>query len=172
MHVVLHVRAIHRKAWAALWGAVRRIGAQTAAGERKDRAYFVVVGWYARRRTTGSGAGLGSTQARCDVVLGGNAHQYAARSIAELNAIPYVNALYAPVALPSPDHAPPPAAGQLWDSGQPAENERQWNDNTTAWNARALERINHNRGRLGLKPIDDVYRHILTDHPWLEGHAG
>src|SRR6185312_3199591 len=90
---------------------------------------------------------LGAAAQGCDVVLGANAHQYAARSIAELNDIPYVNALYAPIALPSPDHAPPPAAGQIWEPGRCADNEQRWNDNAKAWNDRALERINHNRIR-------------------------
>lgn len=31
--------------------------------------------------------------------------------------ISYVIALYSPVALPSPDHAPPPAAGETWGPG-------------------------------------------------------
>ncbi len=110
---------------------------------------------------------VGAAAKGCDVVLGANAHQYAARSIAELNDIPYVNALYAPIALPSPDHAPPPAAGQIWEPGQSADNEQRWNDNAKAWNDRALERINHNRIRLALEPIYDVLGHILTDHPWL-----
>jgi vancomycin aglycone glucosyltransferase len=78
----------------------------------------------------------------CDVILGANAHQYAAPSIAELHRIPYVNALYAPTALPG-------------------------DDNTRAWNARALDRVNANRARLGLTPIDDVLRHVVTDRPWL-----
>jgi len=78
----------------------------------------------------------------CDVILGANSHQYAARSIAERHGIPYVNALYAPTALPG-------------------------DDNTRAWNARALDRVNANRARLGLAPIDDVLRHVVTDRPWL-----
>lgn len=78
----------------------------------------------------------------CDVILGANAHQYAARSIAELYGVPYVNALYAPTALPTDDSA-------------------------RAWNERARDRVNANRARLGLTPIDDVLRHIVTDHPWL-----
>ncbi|MGH3912783.1 MAG: hypothetical protein ACRDTC_05145 [Pseudonocardiaceae bacterium] len=101
------------------------------------------------------------------MVLGANAHQYAARSIAELNGIPYVNALYTPVALPSPEHPPPPAPGQTWEPGRCADHEQRWNDNAQAWNDRALERINHNRRRLGLNPVHDVLAHILTDHPWL-----
>src|SRR5215510_3492907 len=53
--------------------------------------------------------------ADCDVILGANAHQYAAPSVAELRRIPYVNALYAPTALPS-------------------------DDNVRSWNERARER--------------------------------
>lgn len=85
---------------------------------------------------------VGAAAKGCDLVLGANAHQYAARSIAELHGVPYVNALYAPTALPA-------------------------EDNTRAWNQRALERVNANRARLGLSPIDDVLRHVVTDHPWL-----
>lgn len=78
----------------------------------------------------------------CDVILGANAHQYAAPSVAELRDIPYVSALYAPTALPS-------------------------EDNVRSWNERARERVNANRARLGLSPIDDVLRHVVTDNPWL-----
>lgn len=85
---------------------------------------------------------VGAAAKGCDVILGANSHQYGARSIAELHGMPYINALYAPTALPG-------------------------DDNTRAWNARALERVNANRNRLGLQPIDDVLRHIVTDRPWL-----
>jgi len=78
----------------------------------------------------------------CDVLLGANAHQYAARSIAERHGIPYVSALYAPTSLPT----------------EPT---------VRAWNERALDRVNENRSRFGLSPIDDVLRHIVTDRPWL-----
>jgi vancomycin aglycone glucosyltransferase len=53
-----------------------------------------------------------------------------------------VNALYAPTALPS-------------------------DDNVRSWNERARDRVNANRARLGLPPVDDVLRHIVTDSPWL-----
>jgi vancomycin aglycone glucosyltransferase len=53
-----------------------------------------------------------------------------------------VNALYAPTALPS-------------------------EDNVRSWNERARERVNANRARLGLSPVDDVLRYVVTDHPWL-----
>jgi hypothetical protein len=41
------------------------------------------------------------------------AHQYAGPSIAEHAGIACVTAVYAPVALPSPELAPPPAPGQV-----------------------------------------------------------
>jgi vancomycin aglycone glucosyltransferase len=109
--------------------------------------------------------------AGCDVILGANAHQYAARAIAELRGIPYVTALYAPVAIPSPDHAPPPAAGETWEPGQAATNLQRWADTRKAWNDRALERVNHNRTQRGLAAIDDVLGYNLTDQPWLATDA-
>ena len=83
---------------------------------------------------------------RCDVILGANAHQYAAPSVAELRGIPYVNALYAPTVLSS-------------------------DDNVRLWNDRARDRVNANRARLGLSAIDDVLRYVVTDHPWLATDA-
>jgi vancomycin aglycone glucosyltransferase len=114
---------------------------------------------------------VGGAADGCDVVLGANAHQYAARSIAELHGVPYVTALYAPVSIPSPDHAPPPAPGETWVAGNAPHNAQRWTDNLRAWNDRALERVNRNRLRLGLAPIDDVLLYNVTDHPWLAADA-
>jgi vancomycin aglycone glucosyltransferase len=114
---------------------------------------------------------VGAAAEGCDVILGANAHQYAARSIAELRSIPYVTALYAPVSIPSPDHAPPPAPGEAWVRGDAAHNVERWAENVRAWNTRALERVNANRSRHGLPPVDDVLRHNVTDHPWLAADA-
>ena len=103
----------------------------------------------------------------CQVILGANAHQYAARSIAELHGVPYFTALYAPVAIPSRDHPPPPAAGEGWLPTDAQRHEQRWLESRAAWNARALERVNHNRARRGLALIDDVLAHNLTERPWL-----
>src|SRR5205823_12491285 len=43
---------------------------------------------------------IGDAADGCDVILGANAHQYAAPSIAEHAGIRFVTAVYAPVALP------------------------------------------------------------------------
>ncbi|MDB5098034.1 MAG: gtfE [Cyanobacteria bacterium RYN_339] len=111
---------------------------------------------------------VGAAAIGCDRLLGANAHQYAARSIAERQGIPYVTALYAPVAIPSPELAPPPAPGEAWE---PGANWERWEATFRAWNDRALERVNSNRQRLGLAPIDDVLRYNVTDHPWLAADA-
>lgn len=110
---------------------------------------------------------IGAMVDGCDVIVGANAHQYAAPSIAERAGIGCVTAVYAPVALPSPDLGPPPALGEPWDATRSTSIEERWRNTARAWNGRALERINHNRARLGLEPIHDVLDYVLTDHPWL-----
>lgn len=107
----------------------------------------------------------------CDVIVGANAHQYAAPSIAEHAGIGCVTAVYAPVALPSPDLAPPPPPGQGAGTAAPASIEERWRGAAAAWNERALDRINANRAQLGLDPIRDVLDHVLTDHTWLAADA-
>jgi len=94
---------------------------------------------------------IGGAVEGCDVIVGANAHQYAGPSIAEHAGIACVTAVYAPVALPSSDVAS--------------------RETARAWNDRALDRINHNRARLGMKPIDDVLEYVLTDHTWLAADA-
>jgi vancomycin aglycone glucosyltransferase len=114
---------------------------------------------------------IGAAADGCDVIVGANAHQYAAPSIAKREGIGCVTAVYAPVALPSPALAPPPTAGQAAEEATPASIEERWRNAARVWNERALERINHNRLRLGMDPIDDVLDYVLTDHTWLAADA-
>lgn len=107
---------------------------------------------------------VGSAAEGCDLIVGGGAHQYAARSIAELRDIPYVDAVYAPVSIPTPDMPPPGTADASED---PSANLRLWADNKRRWNERSLARVNANRARLCLGPVDDVLGHALTNRPWL-----
>src|SRR5262245_60062486 len=114
---------------------------------------------------------IGTAADGCDVIVGANAHQYAAPSIAEREGIGCVTAVYAPVALPSPDFAPPPIPGQPADEATSASIEERWHNAAKVWNERALQRINHNRRRLAMDPIDDVLEYVLTDHTWLAADA-
>lgn len=114
---------------------------------------------------------IGAAAGGCDVIIGANAHQYAAPSISEHAGIGCVTAVYAPVAFPSRDLAPPPTPGQTIETGGPMSIVEQWRNAAKVWNERALERINQNRDRLGLDPIDDVLEYVLTDHTWLAADA-
>ena len=113
---------------------------------------------------------IGAAVDGCDVIVGANAHQYAGPSIAERFGLGCVTAVYAPNSLPSPDLAPPPTPGQA-ETPHLRIDER-WRDTKKAWNERSLERVNSNRRRLGLGPIDDVLEYTLTDHTWLAADAG
>jgi len=114
---------------------------------------------------------IGAAAKGCDVIVGANAHQYAAPSIAEHEGIGCVTAVYAPVSLPSPELAPPPTPGQTIEPNGLGSIDEQWRHTARAWNERALERVNRNRGRLGLGRIDDVLDYVLTDHTWLAADA-
>jgi vancomycin aglycone glucosyltransferase len=114
---------------------------------------------------------IGAAADGCDVIVGANAHQYAAPSIAEHVGIHCVTAVYAPVALPSPDLAPPPAPGASVDASGRSSIDEQWRNTARTWNERALERINGNRDRLGMGAIKDVLDYVLTGHTWLAADA-
>jgi vancomycin aglycone glucosyltransferase len=100
----------------------------------------------------------------CDLILGGGAHQYAARSASEIHDIPCLIAVYSPTSIPSRDVPP---GRQSSFSGGAAENCRLWDQERSAWNTRALEKVNTNRHRWNLHPIDDVVSHILGSEVWL-----
>ena len=95
---------------------------------------------------------IGAAAEGCDVIVGANAHQYAAPSIAQHAGIGCVTAVYAPVALPSPDLAPPPVPGQAIDPGshQPrgAVAQRLPKPGTIARSSASTS----NRRRLGMGP--------------------
>jgi vancomycin aglycone glucosyltransferase len=112
---------------------------------------------------------IGAAVEGCDVIVGANAHQYAGPSIAERLGLGCVTAVYAPVAIPSPELAPPSMPGQT--EAAHLSIEERWRNAAKAWNDRALERVNSNRGKLGLKPIGDVLDYTLTDHTWLAADA-
>ena len=104
----------------------------------------------------------------CDVIVGATALQLAAPSIAEKLGIPYFFAAYCPAVLPSPHHAPPVLA-MLGDKPVPAMDDYSelWDKESQRWNDMWGSLLNAHRAKLGLVPVNDVFRHILTDQPWL-----
>ncbi|HEY7052853.1 MAG TPA: glycosyltransferase [Mycobacterium sp.] len=106
---------------------------------------------------------LRGAAADCDVIVGCAVMQTAAPSVAELLAIPYVYATYAPVTLPSTHHCPVPT----YPGPDGADPDTQWDRDAKWWNDTWRDGLNAQRAAVGLALIDDVRRHVLTDRPLL-----
>ena len=118
----------------------------------------------------GQFATLGKAAEGCDVIVGCNQLQVAARSVAELRGIRYVFADYSPISLPSPHHAPPPLPGT--PPPDPADGNRTlWAKEIERRNATWRAALNEHRAAAGLTPVEDVHSHILTDRPLLAADA-
>jgi vancomycin aglycone glucosyltransferase len=104
----------------------------------------------------------------CDLIVGATALQVAAPSIAEHLGIPYVFAAYCPAVLPSPHHAPPVLA-MLGDTPAPATADYRelWSRDAERWNDTWTSALNAKRTTLGMPPVGDVRRYVLTGRPWL-----
>jgi vancomycin aglycone glucosyltransferase len=101
----------------------------------------------------------------CDAIVGCAAMQIAGRSIAEKLGIPYFYGAYAPVALPSLRHSPPPVDGPPRPQG--VDNRTKWDVDAQWWNDTWGEGLNTQRAALGLEPVIDVRSHVITDRPLL-----
>jgi len=106
---------------------------------------------------------LGEGLRGCDRVIGAGV-QLAAPSWAERLGLPYRYVVYCPALLPSAEH--PPFVLERQD--------RSRRINRLAWWAlrRGLSlavkgRVDRERARLGLPPLDDLYRHMCTGRPVL-----
>jgi len=108
----------------------------------------------------------------CDVIVGATALQVAAPSVAERMGIPYVFAAYCPAVLPSPRHAPP-VLGALGDTPAPAvaDYSELWAADARRWNDTWGPLIDSRRASLGLAPVSDVHRYVITERPWLAADA-
>ncbi|NJQ01033.1 glycosyltransferase [Streptomyces zingiberis] len=112
---------------------------------------------------------VGAAAEGCDVIVGGGPMALAARSVAERRGVRYVHVAFAPVTLPSPHHAPPP----MFDlpEEEPADgaagNRDLWSRDARRWNRLFGAALNAQRSALGLAPVDDVSRHLVSGSPWL-----
>jgi vancomycin aglycone glucosyltransferase len=118
----------------------------------------------------GQFATLGEAAEGCDVIVGCNQLQVAARSVAELRGIRYVFADYSPISMPSPHHAPPSLPGTP-PVDPSADNRTLWAQETERRNATWRAALNERRVAAGLAPVEDVHSHILTDRPLLAADA-
>jgi len=103
----------------------------------------------------------------CDAIVGANALQVAAPSIAESFGVPYVFASYCAGTLPSWHHPPPKIGGHHSYSLPDPINRLLWWRDERGWNSRWAPTLNDERAKLGLGPVRDVRGYVLTARPWL-----
>ena len=108
---------------------------------------------------------LRTAAADCDAIVGAAAMQIASRSIAQMFDIPYVYVAYAPVALPSTRHSPPPVHGPPRPEG--VDNRTMWDVDAQWWNDTWRAGLNAERAAIGLDPVNDVRSYVITDRPLL-----
>jgi vancomycin aglycone glucosyltransferase len=121
-------------------------------GDPRDAIADMVAGQFATLRNAADG---------CDVLVGCNQLQVAARSVAELLGIRYVFADYSPIAFPSPHHLPP---GQQEPGADPCG---VWAQEAERRNTLFGPALNEQRAAAGLAPVTDVLAHLFTDRPLL-----
>jgi UDP:flavonoid glycosyltransferase YjiC (YdhE family) len=96
-----------------------------------------------------------------DLVVGGGV-QIAGRSVAEQHGIPYRYLIYCPALLPSADYPPvtlPVTRLPRWLTRS------AWLLSTKGMGALVRRPLNRRRRAMGLAPVKDAYRHLMTERP-------
>ena len=143
-------------------GSVRDyLTAQAAALHEGPLAVLRESSEYMRQTVTAQFDAILEGSAGADLVVGAGV-QLGASSIAELRGVPYRYVIYCPAMLPSGDHAPPVLE---WQSLPRVVNRVGW------WLTIAFMRfgpgrvVDRERRRLGLPPIDDIGRYLMSPRP-------
>lgn len=110
---------------------------------------------------------IGEAARGCDLIVAAGALQIAARSISEMQKIPYVFTAYCPAILPSPTYPPPKTGGRHSFSLSATKNRQLWKENEAEFNERFGTTLNEERAKAGLGPVESVRDHIFTGRPWL-----
>jgi vancomycin aglycone glucosyltransferase len=109
---------------------------------------------------------IGGAARGCDLIVAATALQFAARSIAEAQNIPYVFAVYCPAVLPSSKYPPPDMSGHHSFSLSETENLQLWKENEESFQKFAAA-LNEERAKIDQTPVTGVQRYMFTDRPWL-----
>ena len=104
----------------------------------------------------------------CDLIVAAGDLNHAARSLAEVNNIPFIHAVYCPVSLESSAYPPPTLtwANHLYNLPRWC-NCVLWMLAKRRWNGLFGAALNEQRELLNLPPIEDVPAYIRTSRPWL-----
>lgn len=104
----------------------------------------------------------------CDLIIVAGDLNHAGCSIAEVNNIPFIHAIYCPVTLQSPAHPPPTLTWATHLQNLPRFcNQILWKIAERRWNGLFRAVVNEQRALLKLPPINDVPGYIATHRPWL-----
>lgn len=109
---------------------------------------------------------IGEAARDCDLIVAATALQFAARSIAEAQNIPYVFAAYCPAVLPSSKYPPPHMGGHHSFSLSEEANLQLWKENEESFQKFGMA-LNEERAKIGQGPVRGVQRYMFTDRPWL-----
>jgi UDP:flavonoid glycosyltransferase YjiC (YdhE family) len=118
---------------------------------------------YARESLVAQFRGLAEAAVGADVVVGAGV-QLGAPSVAERLGVPYRYVAYCPAIFPSGAHAP---FTLEWQPGSARANRLAWRLTLALmrrWPGRAVDR---ERRRLGLAPVADIGRYVLSERPIL-----
>ncbi|RSN30123.1 glycosyl transferase [Amycolatopsis sp. WAC 04169] len=88
------------------------------------------------------------------------------RSVAEKLGIPYFYGFHCPSYVPSPYYAPPPPLGEP-PAPDGTDIQALWERNNQSAYRRYGEPLNSRRAAIGLPPVEDIFGHGYTDHPWM-----
>jgi vancomycin aglycone glucosyltransferase len=110
---------------------------------------------------------LPDATAGADLVIGAGL-QLAGPSVAELHGVPYRYVLYCPALIPSAEHAPILVMAQSLPRWV---NRLGWAATRAYYNRLLGRSLNQQRARLGLAPIGDVFRYMLSERPILAADA-
>ncbi|ANN20069.1 glycosyl transferase [Amycolatopsis orientalis] len=104
----------------------------------------------------------------CDAVVttGLLAAALGVRSVAEKLGIPYFYAFHCPSYVPSPYYAPPPPLGEP-PAPEGTDIRALWERNNQSAFRRYGGPLNDQRAAIGLPPVEDIFEHGYTDHPWM-----
>jgi vancomycin aglycone glucosyltransferase len=122
---------------------------------------------YARKSLADQFAALPAAVEGADAILAAGV-QFAAPSAAELHGLPFRYVAYCPVLIPSGEYPPPVVSSHALPAWA---NRALWRLMVAGWNHSPGRHLNRERARLGLAPVEDVHRHVLSARPVLAADA-
>jgi UDP:flavonoid glycosyltransferase YjiC (YdhE family) len=137
------------------------LSAQAAAIHSGPLGVLRAAREYMQETVNAQFAALGEAAADAELLVGAGV-QLAAASVAERWGIPYRYVAYCPAMFPSREHAPPMLE---WQPGSRLANRVGWWLTIASLRFGPVKLVDRKRRALGLRPIEDVGRYVLSARP-------